>query len=79
MDGEVVQTANTDDLVFGAVETIAYISTILTPQPGNVIALGNPGGVGHARKPPRYLSPGQVLTTSITGLGECRNSCVAET
>ena len=78
VDGEVVQTANTDDMVFGAVATIAYVSTILTLQPGDVLALGTPGGVGHARRPPRYLQPGQVLTTSISGLGELRNTCVAE-
>ncbi len=78
VDGEVVQTANTADLVFGAAATIAYVSTILTLRPGDVIALGTPGGVGHARKPPRYLAPGSVLTTAITGLGECRNTCVAE-
>jgi acylpyruvate hydrolase len=78
VDGEVVQMANTGDLVFGAAATIAYVSTILTLQPGDVIALGTPGGVGHARKPPRYLQPGQTLTTSIAGLGQCRNTCVAE-
>jgi acylpyruvate hydrolase len=58
--------------------TVAYISMILTLQPGDVVALGNPGGVGHARTPPRYLQPGQVLTTSIAGLGACSNTCVAE-
>ena len=79
VDGETVQSANTDDLVFGAVDTIAYVSTILTLQPGDVIAMGTPGGVGHARKPPRYLTGGSVLTTSIAGLGACRNTCVPET
>jgi acylpyruvate hydrolase len=78
VDGEVVQSANTADLVFGAAATIAYVSTILTLRPGDVLALGTPGGVGHARKPPRYLSAGSVLTTAIAGLGECRNTCVAE-
>jgi acylpyruvate hydrolase len=78
VDGETVQSANTGDLVFGAAATIAYVSTILTLRPGDVISLGTPGGVGHARKPPRYLAPGSVLTTSIAGLGECRNTCVAE-
>jgi acylpyruvate hydrolase len=78
VDGEQVQAANTADLVFGPAATIAYVSTILTLQPGDVLALGTPGGVGHARKPPRYLQPGQVLTTSIAGLGETRNPCVAE-
>jgi acylpyruvate hydrolase len=78
VDGETVQTANTGDLVFGPAATIAYVSTIFTLQPGDVIALGTPGGVGHARKPPRYLQPGEVLTTTIAGLGACRNVCVAE-
>nr|WP_279591157.1 fumarylacetoacetate hydrolase family protein [Modestobacter marinus] len=78
VDGQVVQSANTADLVFGAVATIAYVSTVLTLHPGDVLALGTPGGVGHARTPPRYLTPGSVLTTAIAGLGECRNTCVAE-
>jgi acylpyruvate hydrolase len=78
VDGEVVQSANTSDMVFGAVATIAYVSTILTLHPGDVLALGTPGGVGHARKPPRYLTAGAVLTTTIAGLGECRNTCVPE-
>jgi acylpyruvate hydrolase len=78
VDGDMVQSANTGDLVFGAVETIAYVSTVLTLRPGDVIALGTPGGVGHARDPKRYLRPGAVLTTTIQGLGECRNTCVAE-
>jgi acylpyruvate hydrolase len=78
VDGEVVQSANTADLVFSPAATIAYVSTILTLRPGDVLALGTPGGVGHARKPPRYLTPGAVLTTGIAGLGECRNTCVEE-
>jgi acylpyruvate hydrolase len=78
VDGETVQAANTEDLVFGPAATIAYVSTILTLEPGDVLALGTPGGVGHARKPQRYLSPGAVVTTAIAGLGECRNTCVAE-
>ncbi|GAB3346420.1 fumarylacetoacetate hydrolase family protein [Modestobacter lapidis] len=78
VDGDTVQTANTSDLVFGPAAAIAYVSTILTLNPGDVLALGTPGGVGHARKPPRYLTPGAVLTTAIAGLGECRNTCVPE-
>ncbi len=78
VDEETVQSANTSDLVFSAVKTIEYVSTILTLRPGDVLALGTPGGVGYARTPPRYLSEGQVVTTEITGLGTCRNLCVAE-
>lgn len=73
VDGDIVQTANTGDLVFDPVTLVQYISRIVTLQPGDVIATGTPGGVGHARKPPRYLTDGTVLTTAIAGLGEQRN------
>jgi acylpyruvate hydrolase len=78
VDGEQVQVADTTDLVFTPAALVSYISTIVRLNPGDVIATGTPGGVGHARKPPRYLRPGAVLTTAIAGLGECRNTCVAE-
>lgn len=78
VDGEQVQAANTGDLVFTPAALVAYVSTILTLNPGDVLATGTPGGVGHAREPKRYLQPGSVLATSIAGLGECRNTCVAE-
>lgn len=77
-DGEVVQRANTADLVFDPVALVAYVSTMVTLVPGDVIATGTPGGVGHARKPARYLTDGAVLTTRIDGVGECRNTCRAE-
>jgi acylpyruvate hydrolase len=73
VDGEVVQEANTGDLVFDPVALVEYISRIVTLRPGDVIATGTPGGVGHARKPPRYLSEGSVLVTEIEGLGSQRN------
>jgi acylpyruvate hydrolase len=75
LDGEVMQDSTTDQLVFGAVELVKYLSAILTLNPGDVIATGTPGGVGHARKPPRYLTDGTELVTSIAGIGECRNTC----
>jgi acylpyruvate hydrolase len=77
VDGETVQAANTSDLVFDPVSLVAYISRIVTLQPGDVIATGTPGGVGHARKPPRYLTDGAVLTTEIEGLGSQRNTARA--
>jgi acylpyruvate hydrolase len=75
LDGEVMQDSTTDQLVFGAVELVKYLSAILTLNPGDVIATGTPGGVGHARRPPRYLTDGAELVTSIAGIGECRNIC----
>ena len=78
VDGEVVQSARTGDLVFDPPTLLAYISTILPLEPGDLIATGTPGGVGHSRTPARYLQPEQVLTTRISGLGECVNVCRSE-
>ncbi|MFI0352704.1 fumarylacetoacetate hydrolase family protein [Actinomadura sp. 9N407] len=78
VDGEQVQKAGTDDLVFGPVELVRYLSTIITLRPGDVIATGTPGGVGHARKPARYLSDGSRLVTEISGIGRLENVVRAE-
>lgn len=73
VDGRTVQEVPTSDLVFSPAELIAYISTIFTLNPGDVIATGTPGGVGHARTPAEYLLAGNELSTSIEGLGELSN------
>jgi len=73
-----VQKDTTGDLLFDPVALVEYVSTMTTLRPGDVIATGTPGGVGHARKPPRYLEAGQVLTTEIAGLGRCENRVVAD-
>jgi acylpyruvate hydrolase len=78
VDDQQVQSADTGDLVFGAVELVRYISTIITLVPGDLIATGTPGGVGHARKPPTYLGDGSKVVTRIEGVGECINWCVQE-
>jgi acylpyruvate hydrolase len=77
VDGETVQQDSTGDLVFTPAALIAYFSQILTLNPGDVIATGTSGGVGHARKPPRYLGDGSVLETTIDGLGSQRNLAVS--
>lgn len=74
IDGETVQSSNTADLVFDPADLVSYISWITTLRPGDVIATGTPGGVGHARKPPRYLTDGTVLTTRISGIGALVNT-----
>jgi acylpyruvate hydrolase len=70
-----VQRSNTDQLVFNPVDLIVYLSEIVTLRPGDVISTGTPGGVGHVRTPPRYLTDGTVMTTRIDGIGECINTC----
>lgn len=79
VDGGIVQKADTGDLVFDPAALVSYVSQIVTLVPGDVIATGTPGGVGHARKPARYLRDGSVLVTRIEGVGECRNVCRQET
>ena len=74
VDGETVQEADTSDLVFDPVALVRYVSVIMTLRPGDVIATGTPGGVGHARKPPRYLAAGMTLTTEIGGIGRLENA-----
>jgi acylpyruvate hydrolase len=78
IDGETMQRSTTKELVFTPVDLVVYLSSIVTLNPGDVIATGTPGGVGHARKPPRYLVDGNVLVTSVAGVGECRNTCRLE-
>jgi len=78
VDGERMQEAVTDDLVFDPPALVEYVSTIMTLNPGDVIATGTPGGVGHARKPARYLSAGQTMTTTVEHLGQLVNEAVAE-
>ncbi len=78
MGGEVLQQSNTRELIFKIPELVAYLSSIVTLEPGDVVATGTPAGVGFARKPPRYLQPGDEVVTSIEGIGELRNPVVAE-
>lgn len=78
LDGETMQQDSTGDLLFDPVALVEYISTIITLAPGDVIATGTPGGVGHARGPARYISAGQTLETEVAGLGRCVNRVVAD-
>jgi acylpyruvate hydrolase len=73
INGEVMQKADTSDLVFTPVDLVRYASTIATLRPGDIIATGTPGGVGHARKPPRYLNHGDLVVTEIEHIGRLEN------
>ncbi len=76
--GEILQKSNTRELVFGIPKLIEYVSTAVTLEPGDVFATGTPGGVGFARKPPRWLKPGDETIVRISGIGELRNPVIAE-
>ena len=79
VDGTQMQSDNTGDLLFDPVALVQYVSTIITLNPGDIIATGTPGGVGHARKPEVYLADGQTVVAEIDGIGRLENRVVAET
>lgn len=78
INGEVLQHSNTSDLIFKIPDLVAFLSSVFTLEPGDVIATGTPSGVGFARKPPRWLMPGDEVVIRVEGLGELRNPVVAE-
>jgi 2-keto-4-pentenoate hydratase/2-oxohepta-3-ene-1,7-dioic acid hydratase in catechol pathway len=78
IDGEVLQSSNTNELIFGVPQLVEYLSSITPLETGDVISTGTPGGVGMARKPPRWLKPGDTVTVTVEGLGALTNPVVAE-
>ncbi|TDU02466.1 acylpyruvate hydrolase [Streptomyces sp. 846.5] len=73
VDGEVMQDDSTADLLFDPVALVEYVSTVVRLNPGDIIATGTPGGVGHARTPPRHLVGGSTVEARIEGIGRLRN------
>ena len=64
--------------MFGVPALIEYISSVVTLEPGDVVATGTPAGVGFARKPPRYLRAGDEVVIRIQGIGELRSPVIDE-
>jgi 2-keto-4-pentenoate hydratase/2-oxohepta-3-ene-1,7-dioic acid hydratase in catechol pathway len=77
--GELLQNSNTRELIFKIPDLIAYLSSVFTLEPGDIVSTGTPSGVGFARKPPRYLRAGEEAIVRIPAIGELRNPIVAET
>ncbi|MDV7141456.1 fumarylacetoacetate hydrolase family protein [Tropicimonas sp. TH_r6] len=75
---EILQSANTSDMLWSVARTIATISEYSTLEPGDMIAMGTPPGVGHAKTPPRWLRPGETVDVEIEGIGICSSPIVAE-
>ncbi len=76
---EILQSSNTANMIWSVAQTIATISEYTTLEPGDLIAMGTPPGVGHAKKPsPRWLKPGEVVDIEIEGIGICSNPIVDE-
>ena len=74
LNGQTVQSSNTDMMMFPVVETLVYITQGLTLEPGDVILMGTPSGVGHARKPPLWMKDGDVVEVEIEQVGLLRNT-----
>jgi 2-keto-4-pentenoate hydratase/2-oxohepta-3-ene-1,7-dioic acid hydratase in catechol pathway len=77
VNGVVKQDASTRQMHFKVPRIIAELSLGLTLEPGDILATGTPPGIGHARKPPEYLKPGDVMETEIAGIGVLRNVITA--
>jgi 2-keto-4-pentenoate hydratase/2-oxohepta-3-ene-1,7-dioic acid hydratase in catechol pathway len=73
VNDEVMQSSRTSDMVFSVPRLVAELSAILPLMPGDLIFTGTPAGVGAVRKPPRFLKPGDVVTSHIEGIGTIRN------
>ncbi|WP_077034724.1 fumarylacetoacetate hydrolase family protein [Pelomonas sp. KK5] len=78
LNGEVLQDANTRDLIFDVSTLVAACSEGMALQPGDLIISGTPAGVGGARKPPIWMKPGDVCEVEVEGLGILRNTIVDE-
>jgi 2-keto-4-pentenoate hydratase/2-oxohepta-3-ene-1,7-dioic acid hydratase in catechol pathway len=78
VNGHVEQHTPISDLAIGIAAIIAYASTVITLQPGDVIATGTPGGVGRYRKPQLFLEPGMSVEVEISGIGVLSNGIVDE-
>ncbi|KWH62955.1 MULTISPECIES: fumarylacetoacetate hydrolase family protein [Burkholderia cepacia complex] len=79
LNGQVMQDANTDDMIWSVAETLSLLSDCLTLEPGDVIVMGTPAGVGQSRTPPVWMKAGDIIEVEIQKIGTLRNPIVAET
>ncbi len=73
LNGQVMQSANTSDMVFGVARTVSLLSEALTLEPGDVVVMGTPSGVGYARTPPVWMQAGDTIEIEIEGVGLLSN------
>jgi acylpyruvate hydrolase len=78
VNGKVMQSDNTDNMMFPVAETLADLTIGVTLEPGDLVVTGTPSGVGHARKPPAFMRGGDVCEIEIEGVGLLRNPIVDE-
>jgi len=73
LNGQVMQDATTADMLFSPARLLAFLTDLITLEPGDVVTTGSPAGVGFFRDPPVYLKPGDVVTVSVDRIGELTN------
>jgi 2-keto-4-pentenoate hydratase/2-oxohepta-3-ene-1,7-dioic acid hydratase in catechol pathway len=73
VNGKVMQSDNTSNMMFPVAETIVYATQGMTLEPGDILLTGTPSGVAHARKPPAWMRAGDVCEIEIEGIGILRN------
>jgi 2-keto-4-pentenoate hydratase/2-oxohepta-3-ene-1,7-dioic acid hydratase in catechol pathway len=78
ISGDVLQNSNTRELIFRIPDLVAYLSSVFTLEPGDIVSTGTPAGVGFGHKPPRWLKSGDECVVYVQGIGELRNPVVAE-
>lgn len=78
LNGEVVQDSSTSDLVFSVPQLLSFLSGSTTLPAGTVVLTGTPSGVGAARKPPRFLLPGDTVCVELEQIGQLRNPVIEE-
>jgi 2-keto-4-pentenoate hydratase/2-oxohepta-3-ene-1,7-dioic acid hydratase in catechol pathway len=78
LNGQTMQDSTTSQLIYGIAHLVAYLSQVVTLEPGDLVFTGTPPGVGMARKPPVFLKPGDLVEVEIERLGLLRNRVVAE-
>jgi acylpyruvate hydrolase len=78
LNGAVMQSSTTDQMIFDAFHTVEILSEIMTLEPGDLIAMGTPSGVGHARRPQVWMKAGDLVEVEIEGIGKLSNPVVAQ-
>ncbi len=78
LNGEVMQSSNTENMIFNVAYLVSYVSQGISLCPGDLIFTGTPAGVGAARKPPRFLKSGDVVEINIQGIGTLKNKVILE-
>ena len=78
VNGQTMQDGSTRTMVYGVAHLVSYLSQFMTLHPGDVISTGTPPGVGMGQKPPRYLKAGDVVELGIEGLGQQRQTVIAD-